>query len=669
MATTNQQPAPLHLQLDGQPQDSKTAPTMNGWQPTEPHSASTVPAEPDLATWAPDSPPFEQLPPSGKPSYLPQASGVHVLGGKKPAKKGSTSKPFNAPLTPLQSSISYSLARLLSFPRFVAFLHTPLGYAQVHSYLTSQAPGGKMVSELELWHDLHVLKTLTRQAGFASKGISNVYLDPDAPSHVSDLPKEDVLKPLVSALKSLTAGTPGLEPASKHLLHSLYEKEFEGFVKLRLLKHTKAQLSKYHLSPDDRGRSGIGSAFLITNPRLPDDPIVLVSTGFSELTGYTPAQIIGRNCRFLQGKATAPQSVADMRARLEMQEEVTQVVLNYRASGEPFINLVCIIPLRDTSGMLTYFIGGQTDVTRALTTGSDLSFILPGDEQLSTDMSNFSQAVQVEAHDAQTGSIGAPDGGPDLTIHEVPPTPPADEPHEPHELEQVKSRASVVPDGASAKTGKSGKSKKEKDVGIKQLLSLKRHTTSLFKGKKAKASMKQQQQQAQDEEPFGTKNGEHPNQPLVAPTMTDPTTMPFEKRMLDVQMTYEKLAVVRKSTSEILFCTSGFLRFVGLPGTSRAEIEDNVLIHRNLVDLVIAPEAPSPTSVPTKELRNKIKTAISEAVTFSIPCGVQVREVGKQYAFSFPGRIETTPIASGRIHIAPLLDLYGSSSAATVVFG
>ncbi|GAA5900612.1 hypothetical protein JCM6882_000921 [Rhodosporidiobolus microsporus] len=601
-------------------------------------------AQDDLREWAPEAPPFEQLQPSGMP-HLPKASGLRILGQeKKKVEKGATSKPFNVPLTPLQASISYSLARLLSLPRFQAFLATPLGFAQFHAYLTNKEPASLAVSQLELYKDAKVLAQLLRQAGLAAKGINDVYLEEDGGAYV-ELPRETLVE-FVGGLKDATHGAPGLDGPSKYLLHSLYASEFENFVRFRLLKHTKAQISRYHLAPADRESSGIGSAFLCTNPRLPDDPIVLVSPGFCQLTGYSAEQIIGRNCRFLQGKATAPQSVGAIRDRLEAGEEVTQVVINYRASGEPFVNMVNVIPLHDTNGSLTYFIGGQTDMTRAITTGSDLSFILPEDEALAVDMSAFSPAVQVEAREAQQGPG-------DLTIREVPPAP---------AKKSVAFESAVVEGDKAGKKG-GDKKKKEKDVGVKQILSLKRHATTLFK-KRKRAEGEGAAAEGAGEEGAAQQRGQAVpagEEGHVAPTMADPSTMPLEKRMLDVQNTYEKLLVVRRKSREILFCTPGFLRFVGLPGTSKEDVFRSPLVHMDLMELVVAAEAPSPGSIPTKELRGRVRRAFEEATPLSTPCGLQVKvEVGGT---------ESTPLVSGRVHLAPLLDLYGECSAVTVVFG
>ncbi|KAF8323018.1 hypothetical protein DL93DRAFT_2050103, partial [Clavulina sp. PMI_390] len=111
----------------------------------------------------------------------------------------------------------------------------------------------------------------------------------------------------------------------------------------------------------------LGDCFCLTNPRLRDHPIVLASDGFTAVTGYSRSQIIGRNCRFLQGPGTAPESVQRIRDGLNDAEGCNELLLNYRKDGTPFFCLLCIIPLRDATGQLIYFIGGQTNVTSVFT--------------------------------------------------------------------------------------------------------------------------------------------------------------------------------------------------------------------------------------------------------------------------------------------------------------
>jgi PAS domain S-box-containing protein len=104
-------------------------------------------------------------------------------------------------------------------------------------------------------------------------------------------------------------------------------------------------------------------AFTITDPRRPDDPLVWVNPSFSRITGYSPEEAVGRNCRFLQGPATDPATVAEIRAALEAQQAITTVLLNHRKDGTAFWNQLSISPVFDGEGELVSFVGVQTDVT------------------------------------------------------------------------------------------------------------------------------------------------------------------------------------------------------------------------------------------------------------------------------------------------------------------
>lgn len=99
----------------------------------------------------------------------------------------------------------------------------------------------------------------------------------------------------------------------------------------------------------------------MTNPRLPDHPIVLVSDAFERLTGFGAAQIVGKNCRFLSGPATSEAAVEKIRVGLNKATPTTTLLLNYKRNGQSFMNLLTILPLFGSDGSLTYFIGGQTE--------------------------------------------------------------------------------------------------------------------------------------------------------------------------------------------------------------------------------------------------------------------------------------------------------------------
>nr|AML78221.1 putative LOV domain-containing protein [Aphyllon fasciculatum] len=101
--------------------------------------------------------------------------------------------------------------------------------------------------------------------------------------------------------------------------------------------------------------------FVITDPRLPDNPIIFASDSFLELTEYSREEILGRNCRFLQGPETDPVTVRQIRHAIDTQTEVTVQLINYTKTGKKFWNLFHLQPMRDQKGEVQYFIGVQLD--------------------------------------------------------------------------------------------------------------------------------------------------------------------------------------------------------------------------------------------------------------------------------------------------------------------
>jgi PAS domain S-box-containing protein len=112
-------------------------------------------------------------------------------------------------------------------------------------------------------------------------------------------------------------------------------------------------------------------AFTITDPRQEDDPLVWVNPSFTRISGYSYEESVGRNCRFLQGPATDPDSVALLRKALQGQQPVTTTLLNYRKDGTAFWNQLSITPVFDGEGELVSFVGVQTDVTERVRVEDD----------------------------------------------------------------------------------------------------------------------------------------------------------------------------------------------------------------------------------------------------------------------------------------------------------
>lgn len=102
---------------------------------------------------------------------------------------------------------------------------------------------------------------------------------------------------------------------------------------------------------------------IITNPRLPDNPVVFANNAFCRLSGYPRDEILGRNCRFLQGPESDPATVQRIREAVERVEPLEIDILNHRKDGETFWNRLLMAPVFDTEGVLAYFFASQVDVT------------------------------------------------------------------------------------------------------------------------------------------------------------------------------------------------------------------------------------------------------------------------------------------------------------------
>lgn len=102
---------------------------------------------------------------------------------------------------------------------------------------------------------------------------------------------------------------------------------------------------------------------VITDPRQPDNPIVFVNDSFCRLTGYARKEILGRNCRFLQGPDTDPEAVSQIREAVADRRSIQVDLRNYRKNGEPFWNRLLLGPVQGTDGEVAYFFASQVDVT------------------------------------------------------------------------------------------------------------------------------------------------------------------------------------------------------------------------------------------------------------------------------------------------------------------
>jgi PAS domain S-box-containing protein len=96
---------------------------------------------------------------------------------------------------------------------------------------------------------------------------------------------------------------------------------------------------------------------------LPDRPLVYVNRAFCRTTGYSASEALGRNCRYLQGPDTDPESVGELRRAVDAGEPTSVELLNYRRDGSEFWNRVDIAPIKASDGTVTHYVGFQTDIT------------------------------------------------------------------------------------------------------------------------------------------------------------------------------------------------------------------------------------------------------------------------------------------------------------------
>ncbi|WP_256402458.1 PAS domain-containing protein [Halorubrum salinum] len=152
-------------------------------------------------------------------------------------------------------------------------------------------------------------------------------------------------------------------PCRDHMAALPYEGDcFEGSVGI-LRDVSDEHERREELETKTRALDEAPVGITITDPDLPDNPMVYVNDRFVEMTGYGRDEAVGVNCRFLQGDDTDEESVARLRRAIDAGEPETVELLNYRKDGTEFWNRVSIAPIRDDNGRVTEWVGFQEDIT------------------------------------------------------------------------------------------------------------------------------------------------------------------------------------------------------------------------------------------------------------------------------------------------------------------
>lgn len=114
----------------------------------------------------------------------------------------------------------------------------------------------------------------------------------------------------------------------------------------------------------ERALESSSNGILITDPNLPDNPVIYCNSGFEKITGYTKEEVIGKNCRFLQNNDRNQPGLISIRKAIRAKKHVKEIIRNYRKDGSMFWNELTISPVTDSEGHVTHFVGIQDDNTR-----------------------------------------------------------------------------------------------------------------------------------------------------------------------------------------------------------------------------------------------------------------------------------------------------------------
>ena len=148
----------------------------------------------------------------------------------------------------------------------------------------------------------------------------------------------------------------------------------------------------------DRSINSATNGILIADARQPDMPTVYCNAAFEKITGYATAEVLGRNCRFLQGTDHHQHGLDAIRRAIREGTEAKAELRNYRKDGSLFWNELYIAPVKDQQGRLTHFIGIQTDITQRKHQETELAHKT---RELAQSNAELQQFAYVASHDLQ----------------------------------------------------------------------------------------------------------------------------------------------------------------------------------------------------------------------------------------------------------------------------
>lgn len=336
------------------------------------------------------------------------------LGGSllpgQPANGAATGSSLGRPLSPVASPAPHSVFEVAEQDEDVTEPTTELGSNpetdlatglktsedETDSYNLKPPPSTTTHDNIEAltlrFFSVDHLDSILRDYSLASRFAR--FLEQYRPQHAETLQQYAELKKAIAAVEYANAiarqvksrgASPQLRAAkldehfesmSKKIVEDLVEEALPAYLTYRLVSLVTDTLVK-----EITGNSAplltelipsLAEVYCITDPSLPDNPIVYASEEFYNTTQYGMEYVIGRNCRFLQGPQTSIAAVRRLIACLSKGEESCETILNYRRDGSPFLNLLLLAPMYDNKGKVRYFLGCQIDVSQLLHGGRGL---------------------------------------------------------------------------------------------------------------------------------------------------------------------------------------------------------------------------------------------------------------------------------------------------------
>ena len=148
------------------------------------------------------------------------------------------------------------------------------------------------------------------------------------------------------------------------------------------------------------------TGIVICDPNLPDCPIIYANPAFYRITGYSDEEVIGRNCRFLQGPGTNPRHIKAMREAIETGKAIDVEIVNHRKDGSRFVNELHLSPVFGEDGEVRYILGIQHDVSAREQFARDAERARRAAERANAEKSDFLAFMSHEIRTPMNGVMG-----------------------------------------------------------------------------------------------------------------------------------------------------------------------------------------------------------------------------------------------------------------------